>query len=230
MVHIVVPVKDFSTSKTRLASRMSQIQRQIFSRAMAENVLKELARMPQVKHVTVATSEKRILSLLSTLGFDHVLDPEIGGCLNRAITQGIDHAVQKGAQDIAVVLADLPLFNTRSFSRVLEVHAERTDKHVTIVGDDELDGTNIRLTSHADLLPALYGKDSFSRHKSAAQRNGAQFRSVACDALSLDLDVPSDLGKLLRFAQKSTVPLNEATSLLAAWQPLWSAGSKRSCA
>lgn len=137
--------------------------------------------------------------LAARLGFELLADEGAG--LNAAITRGMRHLRNQGETDIAVVHADLPLFQASEFDRVAARHAAGPARKLTLVSDLVGNGTNLRLCRPGDAIPPLYGKMSAARHREAARRAGLAVETVASPILEFDCDTPEDLRRLMQMPQ-----------------------------
>lgn len=230
-MHIIVPIKKFSQAKTRLASCFTPLQRQVLAREMALHVLRELSRVDGIDGVTIATSEPFITPIANELGFDILLDePEDSG-LNVAIDRSVNLLTERGAGEIGVVSADLPLFHHVAFAQLLDnVHRSGFAQQVTMVSDRWHDGTNVRLCRPGNMITAFYGRNSLNHHRKAARKAGAEVIVADSATMMLDLDEPRDLQALHDGARSIAAPDNEVLSLLAAWQPDWLDDGEDTCA
>ena len=230
MVHIIVPIKTVARAKSRLATHFPQEMRQILARCMSEHVLTELAHVKEVTRVIVATSDPVATELSNKLGFSVLRDQNPSDGLNRVIDDAVQIAIEEGARDIGVVMADLPCFDRDDFSELLRGHLAGPQNHVTLVTDRHANGTNIRLSRPGNLVNGRYGPGSFDRHRRAASDAGALVSVVNEPALMLDVDCFSDLDATLDWADVNEPPMTFPLVLLQKWQPLWQSGGTLKCA
>jgi 2-phospho-L-lactate guanylyltransferase len=112
--------------------------------------------------------------------------PGVG--LNAAVTEGVAHLADEGADRVIVAHADLPLAGD------LRPVAEFAG--VTLVPDRHEDGTNVMALPTTAGFHFHYGPSSFRRHYEEAIRRGQEVRVLVDPALGFDLDTPADLDAL----------------------------------
>lgn len=206
----IVPIKRFEAAKQRLSPVFSAMERAAAAREMAMRVLNGLAQTHAVEGVLVVSGEERLRRVAQNLGFDFRLDAEVG--LNEALEDAMRTLSQARAMSLAIVHADLPLFEAVEFDRIAALHALGEDRKVTIVPDAAGEGTNLRFCRPGHLLPPLFGKRSALHHRRAAIEMGVSVEMVTSATLSLDCDTPEDVERILKIAPQSLQCLRMASS------------------
>jgi 2-phospho-L-lactate guanylyltransferase len=176
---VLIPVKDFSVAKLRLAPALSPDKRAQLARAMAERVVRAARRLP----VAVVCDDTAVADWARGLGALVVWAPERG--LNHAVQDGVRHLAALGVAHVTVAHADLPLAD--DLAEVGEWPG------VTLVPDRLDDGTNVIALPTDCGFVFSYGPGSFGRHQAEAARLGMASRVVHSAALSWDVDLPADL-------------------------------------
>ena len=181
---VLVPVKDFSVAKLRLAPALPPEQRAALARAMAEKVIKAAGEVP----VAVVCDDTAVAAWARALGALVVWAPERG--LNHAVQDGVRQLALLGVGHVTVAHSDLPLAEDLAWVGEWP--------EVTLVPDHLEDGTTvIGLPSECGFVFS-YGPGSFRRHLAEAERLGLRVRVVHSPALSWDVDLPTDLNVLSR--------------------------------
>jgi 2-phospho-L-lactate guanylyltransferase len=176
---VLIPVKDFSVAKLRLAPALSPDERARLAREMAQRVVRAAHELP----VAVVCDDRTVADWARALGALVVWAPERG--LNHAVQDGVRHLAALGVAHVTVAHADLPLADDLAW--VGEWPG------VTLVPDRRQDGTNvIALPSECGFVFS-YGPGSYRRHLVEAQRLGQPIRVERSPALSWDVDLPADL-------------------------------------
>lgn len=175
----MIPVKDFSVAKLRLAPALSPGKRAELARAMAERVVRAAHHLP----VAVVCDDTAVADWARGLGALVVWAPERG--LNHAVQDGVRHLAGLGVAHVTVAHADLPLAD--------DLTSVGEWAGVTLVPDRREEGTTV-IALPADCgFVFSYGPGSFGRHRAEAERLGVATRVVRSPALSWDVDLPADL-------------------------------------
>jgi len=94
--------------------------------------------------------------------------------------------------ELAVVLADLPLLTADALSGALSLPG------AVVAAPAESDGgTNLLLRRPPTAIAARFGRSSFEGHRQGAYRRGLTFREARAPELGFDLDRPADILALL---------------------------------
>ena len=176
---LVIPLKGFADAKGRLAEALDPSEREELARHLASGVI---AAAPGP--VVVVTSDPDAADLAVGLGATALADPGRG--LDAAAEAGRRHAVDSGADRVAIVHADLPFPD--SLAEVVD------GDDLVLVPDRRDDGTNvIVLPSRLAGFAFAYGPGSFARHLAEASRLSISPRVVRDSPLAWDVDLPEDL-------------------------------------
>jgi 2-phospho-L-lactate guanylyltransferase len=200
---LAVPVKPLERSKTRLASALAPAERAALTLAMLEDVLD--ACLAQAGWETwVVSGAPEALDVSQRRGVRTMA--ESGSSLHEAVRQVEaelrEHAdlpkirdAQGGraGDELAIVLADLPLLTPEALARALALPG------AVIAAPAESDGgTNLLVRRPPTAIAARFGRSSYKRHREGAYRRGLTFREARSPELGFDLDRPADLLTLLR--------------------------------
>ncbi len=176
---VVVPVKDFSRAKVRLAPELDPAARADLARRMASVVVTAAAPLP----VCVVCDTSAVRSWAEEHGARVIWTPGLG--LNGAVQAAVDQLASEGVGTAVVAHGDLPL----------ATHLEwvAATPGVTIVPDRRRDGTNVIAVPTSIGFRFAYGPGSFASHRAEAARLGQQVRIVNDARLGWDVDLPDDL-------------------------------------
>ncbi len=186
----LIPVKELSLAKARLAPVLDEAGRRALALAMFRDVLAAAMACPALDGVAVATRDAEVLTLAAEAGAGGM--PEPGG-LNEALTSAAEKLRARGATRLLVLAADLPL----AASSDIEAVAQAGDDIVVVPSVDG--GTNALALPGEGSPGAIafqFGPDSASRHLAAGREAGLRSRSLDLPALALDIDTPADLERL----------------------------------
>ena len=178
-VTVVVPVKDFSRAKVRLAPELGRAERAALARRMAGVVVRAAAPLP----VCVVCDSDEVRSWAATEGARVIWTPGLG--LDGAVHAAVDQLGAEGTTTVIVAHGDLPLATQLAWVAATP--------GITIVPDRRRDGTNV-IALPTDLgFRFAYGPGSYARHLAEARRLGQQIRVVNDPRLGWDVDLPADL-------------------------------------
>jgi len=205
---ILVPVKNLSNAKQRLAAILDQASRTELAQSMLFDVLEALGTWQQRPEVGIVSSDPFALELAEHFRFEVIPDTR-----NISETDAIDMATQacleRGVESTLVIPGDIPLIQSWELAKVLEL-APKEGSVLVPAADGR--GTNAAFRRPANLFPLRFGNDSFRPHRAAAAATGKPCVVVPLHGIAIDIDNPSDLAQLL------TAPGNTRTQrLLRDW-------------
>ena len=190
-VYTVVPVKDLRGTKSRLAPVLDPAARAGLTLYMMGRVVTR-ALEAGVDAVGVVSPDPIVLDEALKRGATPLVQNSRG--LNPALEEGRLWATQNGASALLVLPADLPLIEPED---VLAVLAGAASAPVVVTPDGARSGTNALLLRPPDVLPFLFGPESFEAHLGAARDRDAEARVCENGHLSFDLDTAGDLAKYM---------------------------------
>lgn len=177
--HVLIPVKDFTRAKARLAPALGPSERAELARDMATRVVRALQGRP----VWIVCDDADVAAWAASVGASIAWQPGLG--LNGAVAAATRRRFAQGARRVTVVHSDLPLLVT------LPEASENGDA-VILVPDRHGRGTNVVSTPSAEFRFA-YGATSLRRHIAEAARLGLPAQVVRDGHLEWDVDEPADL-------------------------------------
>lgn len=192
---IVIPVKRFSNAKTRLSNMLSAAERESLAQVMLHDVLQAASEACLVSGIVVVSNEVRSRYAVERVGGLYL--EESGSGLSGAIRQAADWLTSHGQRGLMMLPGDVPLVSSREIDRIVEQHSG--SPAVSLAPDREHDGTNALAVTPADAIPFSFGRESFSRHKQAAEAAGIKPVVHDMSGLALDIDNPMDVQTLLTY-------------------------------
>lgn len=188
---VLVPVNRLDRAKGRLATLLTAEERSALALATLNTVLDGLKSFEAV----VLTADPDVIH--ATAGRAEVLpeSPDVAG-LNAQLEFAVAHllAAGRGANELAILHADLPLFLGGAISFLQDSIAGAPVVAISPSGDG---GTNAMIMRPPGRFPLCYGIDSAARHQAAAAEAGFRVVVAPSPALELDLDTPDDVRELL---------------------------------
>ena len=198
MKFVIVPVKDLSKAKERLSSLLPQHERTALAYAMLEDVLTALKGSLLADRKFIVTLDAKAIEIARGLGIEIIIETEQNG-----ESASVDYASQickdMGATSVLVIPGDAPLITSDDIDFILEKEKD-APSIIFVPARDEL-GTNAILRKPPDVIPSMFGHDSFRKHMNEADKNNIPYDSYDNPRIGLDIDSPEDLKEFV--SQKS---------------------------
>ena len=180
---VLIPIKDFTQAKNRLAPALDGAARQSLAREMAEGVV----RAAEGLDVRVVCNDPEVAAWAVSVGA-RVAHVDVEG-LNQALTAAVA-ALEPEVRHVLIAHGDLP------FAESLADVA--TPGLVTIVPDRHVDGTNVLAIPAGGDFEFQYGPGSFIAHVREAMKQGLDVVVRRRPDLGWDVDTPDDLAEVPR--------------------------------
>jgi 2-phospho-L-lactate/phosphoenolpyruvate guanylyltransferase len=190
---ILVPVKNLSAAKQRLAAVLDQPTRTELAQAMLHDVVATLAAWPQRPDCALVTSDPFAVELARQYNFEIIADPQNPGETG-AIEMATRICLARGIESMLVIPADIPLIKISELDQIM-AHAPVKGSVLVPAADGR--GTNAAFRRPANLFPLRFGNDSFKPHLAAAQATGKTCQVLHLPGIALDIDNPEDLQELI---------------------------------
>jgi 2-phospho-L-lactate/phosphoenolpyruvate guanylyltransferase len=192
---ILVPIKNTSGAKQRLASILDQDSRTRLAQAMLHDVLSALHDWKDRPSVGIVTSDAYAAQLASEFKFEVIADPENPGETG-AIEMATQVCVKRGEESTLVIPADIPLIQAWELE---EIYKQAPAEGSVLVPAGDGRGTNAAFRRPANLFPLRFGNDSFKPHHAAAEATGQPCVVLNLPGIAVDVDNPEDLYQLIAF-------------------------------
>jgi 2-phospho-L-lactate guanylyltransferase len=190
---ILIPVKNLSSAKQRLAAVLDQPARTELAQNMLHDVVAALAACPRRPACALVTSDPFALNLAQQFDFDLIPDRANPGETG-AIEMATRLCVARGIDSTLVIPADIPLIQA---SEIDQIFAQAPDEGSVLVPAADGRGTNAAFRRPANLFPLRFGNDSFKPHLAVARATGKPCVVLHLASIALDVDNPEDLQRLL---------------------------------
>ena len=189
---ILIPVKNLSTAKQRLAALLDQPSRTDLAQAMLHDVVAALSGAG-LSDCALVTSDPFALHIAAQYVLEVIPDRENPGETG-AIEMATRVCASRGVESTLVLPADIPLIQA---SEVEQVLASAPSEGCVLVPAADGRGTNAALRRPADLFPLRFGNDSFKPHLAAAHATGKPCKVLHLSGIALDVDTPANLQQVL---------------------------------
>ncbi|HTA50245.1 MAG TPA: 2-phospho-L-lactate guanylyltransferase [Verrucomicrobiae bacterium] len=190
---ILIPVKNLSAAKQRLAAVLDQPARTELAQAMLHDVVATLAAWPRRPACALVTGDPFAVDLARQHDLEIIPDPANPGETG-AIEMATNICIARGIDSTLVIPADIPLIQAGELEEILN-RAPKEGSVLAPAADGR--GTNAVLRRPANLFPLRFGNDSFKPHLAAARATGKPCIVLQLPGIAVDVDNPEDLQRLL---------------------------------
>lgn len=194
MIAALVPVKALADAKGRLADLLSEDERRRLALAMLEDVLDALSRVARLDEVAVVSPDDDALLCARALAAHPIEEPASSRGINQALSHAMKQLVDRGADTLLVVAADLPAARPADVESLLDALADGGG--IALAPTDDR-GTGALALRPPDVIRFRYGRNSSVLHKREAAARGLPAAVLHLESLARDVDEPDDLAALL---------------------------------
>ncbi len=191
---LVIPVKGAQGGKQRLAAAVPQPERELLSQTVSRRVLRAASAVWPGEAVVVVTPDPEVAELCRSLSLAVLRDP--GASQTEAVRLGVHHALERGAQVVATLAADLPLLGPGDLVALLRLARRIPVRTMVLIPDLGGTGSNGMVVRPAAVLAQAFGPGSRLRHLRMARTLGLRTGELVRPGLAADLDRPRDLQEL----------------------------------
>lgn len=196
----VVPVKDTSAAKQRLAAAAPAAFRQALALAMLEDVLTALAEAPGLAGRLLVTVDPAAIRLAARYGVQCIDDGATDGHTG-AVTAAGRRLIREGHGGMLTLPGDIPLVTADEIGRLVAAHQPAPS--FTIAPSHDEQGSNAIILSPPDAVPLRFGDDSYFPHLAAAERCGIRPTILHLPGISFDIDNPADLAHIAALGSRT---------------------------
>lgn len=193
---IVIPMKDPKASKTRLATCLSETERQDLALGLFRRTLDVIERADGAAVDILVVTESAHIATLCQGRSVRVLREDSSEGLNAACRRAARWAVDHGFSRMAILPADLALLSPIDIEQLV-VLPPGPDGIALCEATDG--GTNCLVLSPPDVIPFCYGQGSFRLHRRAAMAKGLACHIFQNSDMRFDIDTSQDLEQLRLF-------------------------------
>jgi 2-phospho-L-lactate guanylyltransferase len=186
----VIPVKETTAAKERLADAVPRHLRPGLALAMLEDVLAAVAQARGLAGIAVVTLDPAVQTLAQRYGARILTDDARGGH-TAAVAAAARTLEQEGRSGMLQMPGDIPLVSADEISLLLAMR--RPAPSFTIAPSHDDFGSNAVLVCPPTAVPLSFGDDSVHPHLRAAQACGITPLIVRQPGIGLDIDRPEDI-------------------------------------
>lgn len=186
----IVPIKPLRRGKSRLASVLSDEDREQLNQTMLIRTIQCLKEIDEIDQTLIVSYDPTALTLSRDYGVKTIQESRKTN-INKALRKGTLAAQAFNVSSILIIPADLPLIKADDIRGLLNKSQEQPE--IIITPDRRLNGTNALYINPVGILDYDFGLWSFKKHIEQAERKNIRVEIYNNDRLSFDLDMPEDL-------------------------------------
>jgi 2-phospho-L-lactate guanylyltransferase len=194
MRYVLIPVKDLSRAKQRLAPLLNQEERTRLAWTMLEGTFAAASRARNADRIAVVTLYQPAIALAESYRMEVIIEAEQIS-ESKSVDSASREAKKCGASAVLRLPIDLPLLTTEDIETILARHLPGPS--AVIVPSRDGTGTNAILRSPADLFPSHFGPGSLAKHLQEAEQAQARCEIIHLPRLALDIDEAEDVAVLM---------------------------------
>lgn len=194
MKALLIPIKDPTNAKSRLAELLSADERRRLAWAMFEDVSRAIAGARTPDRFVLVSSFAPAIERARELAWE-VLIEESQVSESASIDWASRILSERGFDAVMRLPADLPLVRAEDIDEIMSIELESPG--ALLVPSREGTGTNAIIRTPPALFPSRFGPNSLSLHKQEAALAGVECVVVNNARIALDIDEPSDVQLLL---------------------------------
>ena len=192
----LIPVKELSTSMSRLGDILTQEEKIGLSLAMLEDVIEVVRGVGGIEPVVIVTRDARVGEVAEKYGIEVIREPEEVRGEGPAVDYGAGILEGRGIERLLVIPSDMPQVSGEDLEAILAVDAGTPSVVMAPAHDG---GTNGMLRRPPTVITSRFGPDSLSLHLQEAEERGVATRIIELESFRVDVDTPEDMAEVLRW-------------------------------
>ena len=192
----LIPVKELSTSMSRLGELLTQDEKIGLSLAMLEDVIEVVRGVGRIEPLVIVTRDARVGEIAERYGIEVIREAEETRGEGPAVDYGAGVLEGRGIGRLLVIPSDMPQVSGEDLEAMLALDAGEPSVVMAPAHDG---GTNGMLRRPPTVIPSRFGPDSLSLHIQEAEERGAATKIIELDSFRVDVDTPEDLAEVLRW-------------------------------
>ncbi len=186
----VLPIKPLRRGKSRLASVLSDQERENLNQNLLDRSINCLKKVKEIDHIIVISQDPAALRF--SREFDvKTLQENRNTNLNNALRKATQAAKAFNASKLLIIPADLPFVEPEDL--ITFINLSKMAPEMIIAPDRKMYGTNALFINPPGVLDYDFGQWSFKKHIEQAERKKIRVEIYNNDHLGFDLDLPEDL-------------------------------------
>ena len=189
---VIIPVKTFQKSKTRL--QLSEEKTTELCRLLLEEVIKTVSKSGLIDKTIVVTNEIQVSDIIKKYDCKKIEDKDETS-VNNAVKLAEKYLLENEFTHSIVLPLDVPFFYFEDLEKLLSFSS---NKSVIIVPSRHFDGTNALVRTPINSMIPRYDEGSYSFQVESAKNNDIKISIGLIYRLMLDIDNTEDLEFVLK--------------------------------
>jgi len=190
---VIIPVKTFQRSKTRL--QLSEEKTKELCRLLLEEVVKTVSESGLIDKTIVVTNEEQVSDIIERYNCKKIQDINEKS-VNDAVELAEEYLLENKFTHSIVLPLDVPFFYSEDLKELLNFSSE---KSVVVVPSRHFDGTNALLRTPINSMKPRYDEGSYSFQVESAKNFDIRISIGLIYRLMLDIDNIEDLDFVLKY-------------------------------
>ena len=184
---VIIPVKTFQRSKTRL--QLSEEKTKKLCRLLLEEVIKTIFESRLIDKTIIVTNEEQVSDIIKKYDCHRIKDKDETS-VNNAVKLAEKYLIENEFTHSIVLPLDVPFFYSEDLEELLKFSS---DKSVIVVPSRHFDGTNALVRAPINSMTPRYDEGSYSFQIESAKNNDMKISIALIYRLMLDIDNKEDL-------------------------------------
>ena len=189
---VIIPVKTFSNSKTRL--KLSKEKTNELCKLLLEEVIMTVSKSQLINKIIIVTNEEQISDIIKKYNCKKIQDQDETS-VNNAVRLAEEYLLENKFTHSIVIPLDVPFFHSEDLEKLLNFSSE---KSVLIVPSRHFDGTNALVRTPINSMTPRYDEGSHKFQIDSAKNENIKISIVLMQRLMLDLDNLEDIEYALK--------------------------------
>jgi 2-phospho-L-lactate/phosphoenolpyruvate guanylyltransferase len=211
-VFAIVPVKNFESGKSRLASLLTVEERIRLSELFLDCTLNTLTNTSVISNVVVVSSDKRAEAIAKIYDAKFLQEKKDQG-VNAAVALADVYISEYDVDATIVIPQDLPLLLAEDIEHMC-TSAQEHEKCLVICPSLRFDGSNALLRRPPLLITTNYDNDSYNIHIKKAKASNATVKIIKTKRIMTDIDTVEDVINLIKIYSINKDSINKAVVFL----------------
>ncbi|MDC0171724.1 2-phospho-L-lactate guanylyltransferase [Candidatus Nitrosopelagicus sp.] len=189
---VIIPVKTFQKSKTRL--HLSEEKTRELCRLLLEEVIKTIYESKLIDKIIVVTNEEQVSDIIKKYDCEKIQD-EYETSVNDAVKLAEKYLIDNKFTHSIVLPLDIPFFYSEDLEKLLKFSSNNS---VVIVPSRHFDGTNALVRTPINSMTPRYDEGNYNFQIKSAKNDDVRITVGLIYRLMLDIDNTEDLEFVLK--------------------------------
>jgi 2-phospho-L-lactate guanylyltransferase len=190
---IIIPIKKFDTSKTRLSSILNVEERKKLTELLILDTLEKISKLKKSQIIIVSGERIKLNDKYNNIV---IINENDNNGVNNAIELANKYIENNEFSESIIIPIDLPLLSTKDLENIIKI-SRTFEKGICIVPSRRFDGTNILLRKPNLIIDTFYDNNSFYNHIKETTEKKKVVKIFNYENLMIDLDTIEDVKTII---------------------------------